>query len=321
MKDVGPDLSKTTLAEFLRSEWLPAIRTTVRSTTFANYVTTSSATRSASWCSPSVRSRWAEPERFLRLAHQCGAGRRKGRPRDRERETTPRRAPQGVKRCSEMGYLTQNPADAADPPKQSAEAPREMSTWSAAQLRFFLEFVRPDPLHPVWFLLATTGMRRGEALGLRWCDVDLEAGHAAVRQSLVDVRGTVQISTPKTNRSRRVVALDQRTLHVLRDLRTRAGELDPRGSMFASCFAGEMTPNAVTKRFRRLIDAAGQPSIRLHDLRHTHATLALQAGVHPKIVSDRLGHSTVSLTLDVYSQAVPHMQRDAADQVARVLFE
>lgn len=76
----------------------------------------------------------------------------------------------------------------------------------------------------------------------------------------------------------------------------------------------------MTQSFRRLIEAYGLPIIRLHDLRHTHATLALEAGVHPKIVSERLGHSTVSLTLDVYSHAVPHMQQDAADQIAQLIF-
>jgi integrase len=91
--------------------------------------------------------------------------------------------------------------------------------------------------------------------------------------------------------------------------------------MFGSYLRADFTPSAVTKRFRVLAEASGVPRIRLHDLRHTHATLALQAGVHPKIVSERLGHSTVSLTLDVYSHAVPHMQKDAAEQIARVMFE
>jgi integrase len=118
-----------------------------------------------------------------------------------------------------------------------------------------------------------------------------------------------------------VVAIDQRTVEVLAEFRVRSVDVGPKDLIFERCFRSGISPTAATKRFRNLIVAHGLPIIRLHDLRHTHATLALQAGVHPKIVSERLGHSTVSLTLDVYSHAVPHMQRDAADQIAQVIFD
>ena len=318
----GSQLSDTTLAEFLRAEWLPAIRSTVRRTTFANYVT-------------HVECQMIPHLGELKLSEIHGRtlnafyatvlaeGRVDG---------SGGLAPSSVRRLHaalhkalkdavRWGYLRENPADAADPPKLRAEGPKEMATWSAAQLRSFLNQVRSDPLYPLWFVLATTGMRRGEVLGLRWCDIDLDAGHISVRQSVVAVGREVQLSTPKTSRSRRVVAIDRRTRDVLAEYRACSMDVGSTDLIFGHCFRGGISPTAVTQRFRRLIENYELPIIRLHDLRHTHATLALEAGVHPKIVSERLGHSTVSLTLDVYSHAVPHMQRDAADQIAQVIFD
>jgi len=315
-------LSETPLAEFLRDEWLPAIRTTIRATTFANYVS-------------HVESQIVPRLGDLRLSEIQGRtlnafyatllvdGRVDGKGPLATSSVRRIHAAlhKALKDAVRWGFLSENPADSADPPKLRAEGPHEMATWSAEQLRSFLAFVRLDALYPLWFLLATTGMRRGEALGLRWCDVDLGAGQVAVRQSVVAVGSETQLSTPKTSRSRRVIAIDRRTIEVLTELRSRCPKAQPADLIFGSCLRADFTPSAVTKRFRVLAEASGLPRIRLHDLRHTHATLALQAGVHPKIVSERLGHSTVSLTLDVYSHAVPHMQKDAAEQIARVMFD
>lgn len=315
-------LSETPLADFLRAEWLPAIRTTVRATTFANYVS-------------HVESQIVPRLGDLRLCEIQGRtlnafyaallveGRVDGKGPLATSSVRRIHAAlhKALKDAVRWGYLSKNPADSANPPKLRAEGPNEMATWSAEQLRSFLAFVRSDELYPLWFLLATTGLRRGEALGLRWCDVDLDAGHIAVRQSLVPVNGAAQLSTPKTNRGRRVVAIDRRTCEVLAELRARCGNREPAALIFGGNTPAALSPTAVTKRFRILVEASGLPRVRLHDLRHTHATLALQAGVHPKIVSERLGHSTVSLTLDVYSHAVPHMQKDAAEQIAHVMFD
>ena len=315
-------LSETTLTEFLRSEWLPAIRTTVRATTFAHYVT-------------HVECQMVPHLGHLRLneidgrtinafyATLLARGRVDGNGGLAASSVRRLHAAlhKALKDAVRWGYLSENPVDAADPPKLRAEGPKEMATWSASQLRSFLDLVRDDGLYPLWFVLATTGMRRGEALGLRWCDIDLEAGHIVIRQSVVNVGREVQLSTPKTSRSRRVVAIDERTRAVLTEFRAQSMDVGSKDLIFECCFRSGVSPTAATKRFRRLIEAHGLPVIRLHDLRHTHATLALQAGVHPKIVSERLGHSTVSLTLDVYSHAVPHMQKDAADQIAHVIFD
>jgi integrase len=223
--------------------------------------------------------------------------------------------------------LTRNIADQADPPRERSGSRTQMRVWSAIELRAFLDHVADDRLSAAYFLAATTGMRRGEVLGLRWRDLDLDAGRLGISQTLITVDYEMRFSTPKTDRGRRSVALDPMTVTALRAHRTR--QLEER--LAASCyqdidlvFAREdgapFHPDRFSDLFDQYVRKAGLPRIRLHDLRHTHATLALSAGVHPKVVSERLGHSSVSITLDVYSHAIPAMQEDAAAKVAALVF-
>lgn len=218
--------------------------------------------------------------------------------------------------ATRWGLLDVNPARGCSLPRQLHG--QEMKTWSAAQLARFLASVERDELYALWFVLAMTGLRRGEVLGLRWCDVDVARAQLVVRQTVVAAGTVVHVSTPKTTRGRRVVALDRATVSVLSALRPRGA--GPNDLLFHDGSGVPLHPVWVSKRFRALIDRRFLPLIRLHDLRHTHATLALEAGVHPKIVSERLGHATVALTLDIYSHAVQHMQKDAADQIAAIVF-
>jgi integrase len=201
-----------------------------------------------------------------------------------------------------------------------------MKTWSAEQLKVFLKATTNDRLHGLWHLLALTGMRRGEALGLRWADVDLEAGRIAVRRALVPVGRGVIVSEPKTARGKRSIALDPETVEVLKAQAARQLEEQQRsktwtdtGLVFTREDGEALHPEVASRCFRQAVKRTMLPEIRLHDLRHSHATLALRAGIHPKVVSERLGHATVAITLDTYSHAVPAMQEEAAMRIAELV--
>jgi integrase len=221
------------------------------------------------------------------------------------------------------GHLAVNPAAAADPPSPRAARPRIYPVWSPAELALFLVAARDDPLYPAFHLAAATGLRRGELLGLRWCDIDHQSCELHVVQAVVEVAHEARITPPKTERSRRLVALDRTTSEILARHRAAAEainqDFDDQGLVFTSPKGGPIHPALFSYYFQRRVRVAGLRRIRLHDLRHTHATHALQAGVHPKIVSERLGHSTITVTLDTYSHVLPSMQREAAEAVAALM--
>jgi integrase len=188
---------------------------------------------------------------------------------------------------------------------------------------------RPGPDGQALFTLAaTTGMGRGELVGLRWRDVDLQEGRVSVQQTVVSVAYELRFSTPKTKRGRRSIPLDARTAAILREHRVRQNErrllagplwsdLDP---VFCRDDGGPIHPDYLSKTFEHLVALSSLPRIRLHDLRHTHATLALSAGIHPKVVSERLGHTGISITLDTYRHVVATLREGAAEAVARLVF-
>jgi integrase len=240
------------------------------------------------------------------------------------------------------GILVTNPADRAKPPTAMEARAPEMVTWSADQMRGFLDTVSRERLHPLWLLLATTGVRRGEALGLRWKDVDLDARRAVIRQTVTAISGRVHLrSTTKTGKTR-VVDLDTETASVLRahkasqaQERLAAGErwVD-HGLVFTKddsrlgtggAPGDPLHPERLTRTLQRRIRAYNMskgteplPVIGPHGLRHTWATLAMAAGIHPKIVQERLGHASIAITLDLYSHVTPTMQSGAAQQVAEL---
>jgi integrase len=224
-----------------------------------------------------------------------------------------------------QGLIGINPADAADPPSRRASQARVFPTWTPAELRCFLEASKDDHWYAALHLAASTGLRRGELLGLRWGDLDLEAAELQVVQTVVQVSWEPELSSPKTPNSRRRVALDRHTVAVLDKhwhaarLKAADGTLEPTDLVFPNPKGGPAHPDSFSAHFQRLIKKAGARRVRLHDLRHSHATHALRAGIHPKIVSERPGHASVSTTLDLYAHAVPTMQREAAEVVASLV--
>ena len=221
--------------------------------------------------------------------------------------------------------LAWNPASRVDAPRVEM---KEMRTWTAVDVRRFLAGVADDRLFALWLLLCTTGMRRGEALGLGWRDIDFAGGNVAVRRQLVEVNYELRYSEPKTARGRRSVALDPYTVGALREHRDRQrkertdlGALDPAELVFTKLDGTPLQPQNVSQAFGNIIRRDGLPTIRLHDLRHTAASLMLAAGVHPKIVSERLGHAGIQITLDRYSHVTAGLQAEAANVLARAVFE
>jgi integrase len=234
-----------------------------------------------------------------------------------------------LKDAVRKNLLLRNVADAASPPKPQRQ---EIRRWAAAELGRFLNAVEDDRLYAAWRMLAMTGMRRGEALGLRWSDVDLAAGTISIRQTLIAPGYKLALSTPKTAKGRRKVAIDTATVEAMRAHRKAQLEerlafgpdypvtLETFGDLvFRKADGQPVNPVAFGKRFERTVANLDVPRIPLHGLRHTWATLALSQNVHPKIVSERLGHSTIAITLDTYSDVLPGLQEEAAATVAALV--
>jgi integrase len=220
--------------------------------------------------------------------------------------------------------LQRNPADDVARPRRERI---EMHVWSAEELRAFLEHTEDDRLHAAYVLAATTGLRRGEILGLRWGDLNLEAGQIAVRRARVAAGYKVNEVMPKSGRGR-TVALDAATCAVLHRWRIRqseerlawGGAWRDTGFVFTREDGEGVHPQSLSQSFERSVRGSRLPVIRFHDLRHTHATLMLGAGVHPKVVQERLGHASIQITLDTYSHVMPGMQADAAARTGALVF-
>lgn len=223
--------------------------------------------------------------------------------------------------------IQRNPAAAVRKPKPSSRK-ASINTWTGEELRRFLDAVKDERIFPVLLLAATTGLRRGELLGLTWRQVDLDVGRLRVVQALVVVGGEFRLTPPKRESSVRSIAVDPTTVEVLRRWRKRQHEerlawgpaYDNQDLVFSREDGSPINPDWLTRKFAALVRQVNVPPIRLHDLRHTHATLALQANVHPKVIAERLGHSSVMITLDTYSHAIPSLQEEAAEKVAGIVF-
>jgi integrase len=224
------------------------------------------------------------------------------------------------------GLLATNPVDLADKPKIPARDVTE-DVWSPEQMTAFLEATVTDRLAPAWHVACMTGLRRSELCGLQWSDIDFKTAVLSVRRARTQVDGRPVVKAPKTASSRRAVDLDAGTITALRrwkvaqaEERLRAGTAWEAGDW---CFADELgrpwRPDAMTRSFIQAATAAGLPRTDIKGLRHAHATALLRAGVHPKVVQERLGHSSIAVTMDIYSSVLPGMQREAVERLASLM--
>jgi integrase len=218
----------------------------------------------------------------------------------------------------EWGLLSRNPADAVRPPLNQRV---EMQTWNEDEIGRFLDIARNSPYYALFYTALFTGLRRSELLALRWLDVDLILCQIHVSRSLHVLKGgKIVIRSPKTAKGRRMVALSPSTALVLSELKEgqkleRAMQGIPLKDdelVFSWSDGNPMLPNSITHAWIRLVRKAGIKAIRLHDARHTHASLMLKQGAHPKVVQERLGHASIQVTLDTYSHVAPGLQDTAA---------
>lgn len=312
-------LDRQTFAAFAE-RWQEAIRSTVRERTFDDY-----------------RALLAHAVRILGRTSLA-----KLQPADLQRVYDERRkagaAPRtvlhlhrAIYRClrdaERWGDAARNVARLVDAPK----APQaEMHALTAEEARALLHAAEGDRLEALLVLALSTGARQGELLGLSWRDVDLDAGTIAIRVSLQPTSRGLALVEPKTARSRRRIEIEPRVVAALR--RHRAAQLgerlragpawEDRGLVFCDEIGSPLDGRRLTQSwFRPLLLRAGLPrSVRFHDLRHSYASIALAQGVHPKVVQEALGHSTIAVTMDLYSHVVPSLQREAARTMGAALF-
>lgn len=226
-----------------------------------------------------------------------------------------------LKQAVKWRVLASNPADSVDLPR--ADRTQKFRALTGKQVDRFLAAIAESPWKAVYHLMLNTGMRPGEVFGLTWEHVDLARGELVVAHAVTYGPDRIPIlSSTKTKKPRRITFTQDLAL-ILADHRESTSNIaNPIGLVFPNIEGGLIHPNHWSKRdFKNAVKAAGLPSsVRLYDLRHSMATLALAAGIHPKVVSERLGHATTKLTLDTYSHVTPHMQEQAGEQLASLIY-
>lgn len=216
------------------------------------------------------------------------------------------------------GILARNPADCVDAPPQEH---KEVPVPSAKEIQLIIDKSSDTPYFILFYTKAYTGLRRGELLGLRWCYVNLDTATLSVVQTLQQLRdGRYIFKKPKSKHGQRQIDLSPSLVvllwnHKMRQEHQRkllGASLSPTDLVFSHPDGRPLRPNSITRAFKSIARSLSLPSISLHSLRHGHATIMFQQNVHPKIVQERLGHSTISTTMDIYSHVVPGLQQAAA---------
>lgn len=220
-----------------------------------------------------------------------------------------------LRQAVRWGIVARNVSDLVDAPSPKRRPP---SVYTAEQVQTFLSSVKDDRFYLIYVLAIYGGFREGELLGLHAEDVQLEAGVITVKRAAQYLLGKgVVITEPKTAKSRRSVKLPTTALKVLEEYLKQLNI--NQGLIFTTASGNPISPRFLVKKFKQAITKAGLPDIRFHDLRHTSATLLLSANVHPKVVQERLGHSSITLTMDTYSHVIPGMQDEAAEKLDLIL--
>ncbi|MCU1668491.1 MAG: integrase family protein [Blastococcus sp.] len=222
------------------------------------------------------------------------------------------------------GLLRRNPAAVV---KRPAVERQDAAYLTADDAHRLLEAIRGDRLEALFRLMLATGLRRGEALGLHWSDVDLDGGALRVRWTLTRTSKGLQLGEPKTEKSRRAVPLPRSAVDVLRAHQTRqAMDRDAAQEVwkdsdlvFTTEIGTPLEPRNVLRRFELLAQRAGLRGVHLHTLRHSTASFLLAAGTHTKVVQEHLGHSSYAITADIYSHVAPEQKREAADRLDAAL--
>ena len=223
------------------------------------------------------------------------------------------------------GLVSRNVADGMDVPHIHRN---EMQTWDEFEITHFLEVAKDSPYCTLFFTALYTGMRRSEMLALRWQDIDFLFSQVSVSRSLHQLKdGSYVFTQPKSAKSRRTIALSPSAILTLQEnkekqeaTRAKLGvPLKDDALVFSTLEGKPLRPNTVSRAWTMLAARAGVKVIRLHDARHTHASLMLKQGVHPKIVQERLGHASIQITLDTYSHVAPGLQQAAAESFDKLL--
>ena len=225
------------------------------------------------------------------------------------------------------GLLARNVCDAVTAPRR---AHYEIKPLTMEQANILLDAAKQDDFEALWVLALTTGMRRGELLALKWQDINFEQAMLQVRRIFTRAPGNRYIeSEPKTEKSRRSIMLASFTVEALR--RHRVRQLETKLQMgtawqehdlvFCTSLGTPLNPNRALELFKRLLKKAGLPDMRLHDLRHSIATILLSMGVHPKVVQELLGHNRIQETVDTYSQVLPTIHKEAIRKLEDVLWK
>lgn len=339
---ISPTTAKTTLNQWL-DKWLETYaRVKVRQNTYEDYKRIVDGHLKPALGSVPVKN--LRPDQVQKMLNEklaggrqrdCGDNKKGGHLSPRTVELIFTVLHSALGQALKNGLVTRNVCDAVDKPKK---VKTEFIPWTTEQSNYFLSSVKDSRLFPVYMVAWGAGLRRSEIVALRWSDIDLKNGTLSVRQSLVRVKDRLVFQEPKTTKSRRTVTLPASVTKELKSWKARQAQeemnwraankhlpaeeipkYNPLNLVFCNEVGEPMNPDFITRSFKKDLVAAKLPAIRFHDLRHGHATMLLELGEDIKVISERLGHSSIAMTGDIYTHVREQIQRRASNKLDEVL--